>query len=199
MHLIWVCRNCLWSWNCSFCIMTPPHSISSPYFCFMHNFIFLMLSWSAGLCNRRPSGILEGCASAERKTMSWIAGGLARVPACQLPASPQRGADDIPSDKSVKGEESTIAPPSKKGKVKANERDSGHGGAETMWNRSVKDKAAEEKPREVRALQPRQLLTSPSLSFSNNLEIFAHFFFGRQEIRVNVLVSLICSFIYLFI
>lgn len=115
------------------------HSISFPYFCFMHNSIFLMLSWSACLCNRGLSRILEGCASTERKTMSWIAGGLARVAARQPPASHQRGADDIPSDKSVKGEESTIAPPSKRGKVKANEQDSGHSGAETMWNGSVKD------------------------------------------------------------
>ncbi len=51
----------------------------------------------------------------------------------------QHRADQILSDKSVEGEESAIAM-LKEGKVKANEQESGHNGAETIYNRCVEEK-----------------------------------------------------------
>lgn len=66
--------------------------------------------------------------STESRTADCIARRLARITAGELPRLHQHGADYILSDKSVKGEESTIAV-LKEGKAKANEQKSGHSGA----------------------------------------------------------------------
>lgn len=103
--------------------MTPPHPYPVIQFLFL---IFVLCTISYFSC--RPERHV--CVTEDRH-VSWKVvcpprekqrpespGDWPHVAARQLPASRQRGADDIPSDKSVKGEESTIAAPSEKKKGK---------------------------------------------------------------------------------
>lgn len=188
MHPTRACRNCLWSWNCSFSIMMPPHSYPVIQFLFLI-FVLCTIPYFSH-CPEVHVCVIEGCHVSwkvvrplREKQCVWIAGGLARVAARQLPASHQRGADDIPSDKSVKGEESTLAPPSKKGKVKANEQDSGHSGAETMWNGSVKDGPQRRSRGKWERCKPGSYWHRRH-SVSRTIFKFLRIFWGgRQEIR----------------
>lgn len=91
-HVIQLCRNCLWSWNCGL------HNDST----------FHVRTESPG---------------------DW--------PESQLVSYPvwvSAEQNYILSNKSVKGEEATVA-----GKVKVNERESGHSGTETIYDRCLKE------------------------------------------------------------
>lgn len=126
--------------------MIPPHSYPVIQFLFLIFVLCTIPHFSR--CPEVHVCLMEGCHVSWKvvcplREKQWIAGGLAHVAARQLPASHHCGADDIPSDKSVKGEESTITPPSKKGEVKANEQDSGHRQCETYPSKTGRRGEAE--------------------------------------------------------